>query len=299
MLAKSSNSKPALDRTGQSMAVELCLLRGFELTCAGKFVHVSSSGQRVLAFLALHPRPLPRSYVAEVLWVESTGERAGANLRSTLWRLKKPGLRLIDRAGDCLHLAEHVIVDVHETEARARRVLDPDYFGDERDAVELTNSGELLPAWYEDWVLIERERQRQLLLHALESLCERFTRRRSFGPAIAAGIAAVQGEPLRETAHRALIQAYVAEGNLGEAIRQYHTCKRLLQEQLGLEPSTDLTESVRKLFQRQAPIQEWAEPPRHSGVRQPDLSSARLPAAFRPRHGCFVPVSDAPVTTKS
>jgi DNA-binding SARP family transcriptional activator len=188
-------------------------------------------------------------------------------------------LRLIDRAGDCLHLARHVIVDVHETEALARRVLDPNYLDDERDAVELTDSGELLPAWYEDWVLIEREKQRQLLLHALESLCERFTRRRSFGPAIAAGIAAVQGEPLRESAHRALIQAYVAEGNLGEAIRQYSKCKRVLQEQLGLEPSADLTESVRKLFQRETPVEGWAEPPRHGSVTQPDVS----PSPLQPR----------------
>ena len=36
--------------------------------------------------------------------------------------------------------------------------------------------GELLPDWYDDWVLLERERFRQLRLHALDALCDDLTR---------------------------------------------------------------------------------------------------------------------------
>ena len=51
------------------------------------------------------------------------------------------------------------------------------------------------------------------------------------------GLAAVAGEPLRESAHRALITAYLAEGNRSEALRQYRFFRHLLADELGLEPS--------------------------------------------------------------
>ena len=104
-------------------------------------------------------------------------------------------------------------------------------------------AGEILPDWYEDWVLIEREHFRQLRLHALEALCVELTAAGRFAEAAEAGLAAVEGEPLRESAHRALIGTYLAEGNPGEAIRQYQFFGRCLQDQLGLEPSELMEDS--------------------------------------------------------
>jgi DNA-binding SARP family transcriptional activator len=75
-------------------------------------------------------------------------------------------------------------------------------------------------------VLLDRERTRQLSLHALEALCSRWTEMRRFGQAVQAGLAAVAGEPIRESAHRILMKAHLAEGNPGEAIRQYRTYER-------------------------------------------------------------------------
>jgi DNA-binding SARP family transcriptional activator len=70
------------------MARQLSLLGGFELRCAGQEVAVSGSGQRLLA---LQARPLERLWVAGTLWIDATEERAGASLRSALWRLPQPG----------------------------------------------------------------------------------------------------------------------------------------------------------------------------------------------------------------
>ncbi len=56
-----------------------------------------------------------------------------------------------------------------------------------------------------------------------------------------AGLAAVAGEPLRESAHRALISAYLAEGNPGEAVRQYRRYCAILHKELRLEPSAQMT----------------------------------------------------------
>jgi DNA-binding SARP family transcriptional activator len=110
-----------------------------------------------------------------------------------------------------------------------------------------TLTRDLLAGWYEDWVLIERERFRQLRLHALEAICERLVALGRFGEAVEAGLAAVAGEPLRESAHRALIQAYLAEGNPWEGVRQFRSYAQLLREELGAETSPMMRDLVQGL----------------------------------------------------
>ena len=97
-------------------------------------------------------------------------------------------------------------------------------------------AGDLLPGWYDEWVVAEREHFRQLRLHALEKLCEQLTDEGRFGEAVEAGLVAVSGEPLRESAHRVLIRAYLKEGNRGEAIRQYEACRQVLAAGAGHRP---------------------------------------------------------------
>ena len=97
---------------------------------------------------------------------------------------------------------------------------------------------DLLSDWNEDWVLIERERFRQARLHALEALCDRYSEAGLMMPTIQAGLAAVTADPFRESAHRALIsRAHLREGNRSEALRQYSSYRRMLDEELGIEPA--------------------------------------------------------------
>jgi DNA-binding SARP family transcriptional activator len=84
-----------------------------------------------------------------------------------------------------------------------------------------------------------------LRLRALDTLCERLTRAGRLDAALEVGLAAVAGEPLRESSHRALIRVHLADGNVAEAIRQYRLCRRLLREQLDLEPSDQMAELLR------------------------------------------------------
>jgi pentatricopeptide repeat protein len=62
--------------------------------------------------------------------------------------------------------------------------------------------------------------------------------------AIEAGLSAVAAAPHRESAHRALIRAYVKEGNLSEAVGQYDRCRRIFVEELGIEPSETLSREL-------------------------------------------------------
>ena len=223
----------------------LTLLNSFELVVAGSPVRLPVSAQRLLAFIALRDHPVQRPYVAYSLWLESPEARAQANLRSALWRIHRHGVTLLQVSGNRLSLDRGVAVDLREAEATARDVAEAVNDPGEVDISVL--SGDVLPDWYDDWVVFERERYRQLRLHALEVLCERLTAAGRVDEALQAGLTAVAAEPLRETAHLAVIRAHLAEGNACEAIRQLQFCRRLMREHLGIEPSERVHELVRGL----------------------------------------------------
>jgi DNA-binding SARP family transcriptional activator len=216
--------------------VKLSLLQGFQLECADIEVDLPLSSQRVLAFLALQLRPQTRSYVAATLWTNFKEERAGASLRSALWRINHCGYPLIAADARTLRLMPDVVVDLRESARSAQEVLRGQTKG-RAVRVDGLTAGDLLPGWYEEWVVTEREHFRQLRLHALEELCEQLTEEGRFGQAVEAGLAAVCGEPLRESAHRVLIRAYLQEGNRAEAIRQYEACREVLRRELNIDPS--------------------------------------------------------------
>jgi DNA-binding SARP family transcriptional activator len=230
---------------------QLHLLGGFELRLRDgledQLVPVTGGSQRLTAFLALHNRQLLRTHVAGTLWPDVPTQRANANLRAALWRLPPPCRPVIDASSCHLRLAAIVAVDLHAAAECARRLLDRSEHcsADDLSAAALLGfSRDLLPDWYDDWVLVERERFHQLRLHALETLCERLTAAGRYGEAVDAGLAAVRAEPLRESGHRALIRAYTAEGNHAEAGRQYDLCRRMLLDELGVEPSVHLRNLV-------------------------------------------------------
>jgi DNA-binding SARP family transcriptional activator len=222
----------------------LNVLNGFELRRGGKAVPVSSGVQRLLVFLALHARPLHRAYVAARLWLDVPESRASANLRSTLWRAHRLGIGLVTVSGSHVTLTPEVVVDVSVASAQARRLLAGTANPSELGVAQHILAGELLPDWYEDWVVFERERYRQLALHALDTLAHRLTELGRFGEAAEAAFAAIAGEPLRESAHRALIRVHLAEGNPNEALRHYRMYRTRLGEQLGLAPSSTMNELV-------------------------------------------------------
>jgi DNA-binding SARP family transcriptional activator len=225
--------------------VQLGLLKGFELRHRGQIVRLPLSAQRLLAFLAIHDRALQRLYVAGTLWIDSSQDSANANLRTTLWRLRRPGCDLVEATPTELALAGSVVVDLRGAMQTAQRVLAHD--GDSSDLGALCVAGDLLPDWYDDWLLVERERFRQMRLHALEALAEDLVSTGRFAAAAEAALAAVAAEPLRESAHRVLVKLHLAEGNIGEAIRQYRTYSSLLYDGLGLEPSPAMENLVRSL----------------------------------------------------
>jgi DNA-binding SARP family transcriptional activator len=228
-------------------SIALGLLNSFSLHSGPERVHIPITAQRLLAFLALYPEPQPRCHVAAALWTEATTDRAAGSLRSVLWRLGRIHRRGLVAGHDELRLADDVEVDVHRAWREATRVLDGEV-GDRLVTEDLAH--DILPDWEDEWIRPERDRFRQIRLHALEVLSGRLAGERRYGDAVGAAMIAVAGDPLRETAHRALIVAYLAEGNRGEALHHYRTCHRLFQDRLGMPPSRALDDVIEEALAR-------------------------------------------------
>lgn len=218
----------------------LRLLGTFRFEVSGGAVAVEAPGQRLLAFLALN-RSVSRSVLAGTLWPDAAEGHAQGSLRTALWRLRRCGEPVVDSRGETLSLREDVTVDVHTFVRTALRVVDADGAQGEEPCPGLLFAGDLLPGWDEEWVLFERERLRQLRLHALESLSARLIRSGRHALALDAALTCVSIEPLRESAHRAVVAVHLAEHNAVEAVRQYGAFRRLVREELGLEPSARFT----------------------------------------------------------
>jgi DNA-binding SARP family transcriptional activator len=235
---------PALRRDSPSDAAEdgtlLGLLGGFDLRHGAEQIGLPLTAQRLVAFLALRHRAVQRIFVSGTLWAESSQDAANASLRTALWRLRRPSCELVCATATHVSVTPGIVVDVFEATAAASRVTRD--AGASRDDLErLVVAEELLPDWYDDWVILDRERFRQTRMHALETLSETFSDAGRYGDAIEAGLSAVAGEPLRESAHRAVVRAHLAHGNRADALRQYTLFRRLLAAQLGLEPSSLMT----------------------------------------------------------
>ncbi|WP_345537707.1 AfsR/SARP family transcriptional regulator [Phytohabitans rumicis] len=199
----------------------LTLLGGFALRVDGVLVPLRMNAQRLVAFLGIEGRSF-RSAVAAALWPDVDAERALARLRTAMWRLRRTVPRLLRAEGEGIALAAQLRVDIHDVE---RAAAGTPYVGD------------LLPGWYDDWVLYERERLRQTSLRARETQAARHLAAGRWAEALSIALDVVRLEPLRESAHRTVMEVHLAEDNIGEALRQYVLLSRLLDVELGVRPS--------------------------------------------------------------
>lgn len=280
----SSALMPAGHITG---IVQLSVVGGFALLVDARSVTVPLAVQRLLAFLALHGRPVTRSFVAGSLWADVTEQRAVANLRATLWRTPPTGGELITCTRTQLALGLGVMVDLPDVEERARRLLErwpprtpprgiPTQAGPLDGGVTTAPSvssrpeeefiTDLLPGWDDEWVVLARERLRQLRLHALEALTRSYLSAGDTARAVDIAVQTVAAEPLRESARRVLIEAHLAEGNVCEAVRECERYQKSLFETLGLRPSPMLNALIDDRYRSQDAVQ----------VSRPDLSPAEV-----------------------
>jgi DNA-binding SARP family transcriptional activator len=230
------------------------LLRRLELSGGNSPLRVQPSGERLLACLAVRRDLATRPEAAAALWPDCPDARAASNLRSVLWRQPghSEGAVVSTRAGK-LALALDVAVDLAETSGRlAGRAA----IGHEVSTGLLPQ--ELGPGWPETWLITTREWFRQVRLRALEKMCDQHRDAGHADSALAAGLATVACDPLRDSAHRRLALIRLSEGNLAVAPRQYHVYRELDRPELGLPPSSQFRRFVAPLMGLLTGPPEWA-----------------------------------------
>lgn len=207
--------------------------------------------QALLAYLAMHPGAASsRDSLAGFLWSGTTDEHARHNLRQTLFALRQaitPDPFIVE--GELVGLRENAVsVDVAAFERGVgqgtREAL--------REATALYGS-ELLEglrvdeAPFDDWLAAERQRLRELALTALEKLLALDLTAGALEQAVATGLRLLALDPLRESAHRTLMDAYVRQGRRTAAVRQYQRCVEVLQRELGVAPEAATTRRFREI----------------------------------------------------
>ncbi len=227
----------------------LRLLGGFRVEQGDSVLAPPSGGQRLLAILGTRGA-MSRTAAAGILWPDVPERHAQGSLRTTLWRLGRIHPQLVETAADRLDLASGIEVDLRSFTLSATRLINRTALEDCDDLdTSISMTGELLPGWYEDWVLYERERVRQLRLRALEALATHLCRRGSYAAAIDIALEAIQLEPLRESAHHTLITVHLHEENVIEAVRHFRSFSQLLRDELGVE----LSPRIAALISNQVP----------------------------------------------
>lgn len=240
-MARKSPSRSTLSIEGDRVSTRLCLFGGPELVRHGRRVSLPEGSKRVLAFVAMHHRPVDRRLVAGTLWPQVGDLRASGNLRTALWRLRATGIDVIVLSSLTLTLQPGIEVDIRQLRGWTDRVLSDRPGPEERRLPRWgPETPVLLPGWYDDWVLFERERLRHRMLCALERLSGIQLAAGRHVDAIEAALRAVELDPLRESAQRALIRAHLALGNVADAWRMYEAYRSVLDRELGVGPSPEL-----------------------------------------------------------
>ncbi len=219
--------------------------------------------QSLLAYLVLHRiAPQDRSHLAFLLWPDSTEAQAHTNLRKLLYQLRQA----FPDADHFLQANKHSLqwqttthaswtLDVQDFEQalaqaeQAEQTQDTKAMRQALDQVMHVYRGDLLPNCYDEWILPERDRLRQMYLQAAERLIALLEQERDYDAAITAAQQLLRHEPLHEATYRQLMRLYALRGDRAAALRVYHTCARILERELGAEPGKATQAAYESLLQ--------------------------------------------------
>jgi DNA-binding SARP family transcriptional activator len=221
----------------------LRLLGGFDLRRGSQLVDVPLSVQRLLGFLALQDRALPRCYIADTLWPDADEARAHANLRTALWRLHSAHHAIVDVTPVELALSPEVPVDIRTVHNAVREYRRSGALPEPESLLDI--HGELLPGCWDCWVAFERERLRHEAVELLEASSHACLARGEFHLATMLGLSAVECDPLRESANVLTVRVRLLAGDRSGAIRYARRYAQLLKDELSLPPPPPLVELLR------------------------------------------------------
>jgi DNA-binding SARP family transcriptional activator/tetratricopeptide (TPR) repeat protein len=259
----------------------LTLLGGFQARLASgpPLALPTKKIQALLAYLALPAgREHARDKLAALLWGELSQGHARNSLRQALFALRqavapvRPACLRVEGATIAL-TPDAVDVDaatferlVGERTPEALAQAVELYRGDLLDGITLQEPP------FEEWLMGERERLRELAVEALAGLLAFQRAAWAADAALQTGLRLIALDPLQESVHRTLMRLYAQLGRRATALRQYQICVGVLRRELGVEPEADTRRLYEEILQRRRP-------------REPDGGTAHdlgAPAALPP-----------------
>lgn len=238
-----------------SGSLTLQLFGWWRLCHRGRGIELGGREQRLTALLALRGTR-PRLHIAATLWPDTREDKALASLRAAVLRTQRraPGLLVASRSTIGLH--PDVAVDVRDLVGSIEKseATCANGTGGILETRSLLECEELLPGWYDDWVLFEREQLQHRRLRALEVMARQALDRGDLEAAVNAAVAATRIEPLLESARSVTIMARLRLGDPAGAAREFHSYRRHLRQELGVEPSPQFTELLRPVIPISRPV---------------------------------------------
>jgi DNA-binding SARP family transcriptional activator len=223
----------------------LRLLGRWQLVADGEDVGLGHREERLTALLGLTGQS-SRLHVAGTLWPESTDARALASLRRAVLQTQQrcPGLLQADRLS--IGLDADVEVDVDQVRRAAAATEDAIAEGQGEAGALLGQlvGDELLPGWYDDWVLPERDGLEQLRVKALERIARQALKAGHLELSVDAARAASDIDSLQESATELLIRAHLGRGDPGSAVLEFGRYRDAVREELGVPPSRPILELI-------------------------------------------------------
>lgn len=248
--------------------------------------------QAILAYLVLQRnRHHWREELAGVFWPEYEECRARKCLNTALWRLRRVlepdgvarGTYLMtDSLGEVAFNcdSDHQL-DIAEFEDVTGLVLSrPVEAMNECAADSLERgmrlySGQLLEAFYDDWILGERDRLQCLFLRSLAYLMRYYCRIGDIDRSISCGTRILRLDPLCEEVHREMIRILIGSGQRAKAVQQYRICCEVLANELGVSPSEETRALYAKLVPQAVPDRRGSDSERAEHRRpQPACAEA-------------------------
>jgi predicted ATPase/DNA-binding SARP family transcriptional activator len=247
----------------------------------------------LLAYLAYHAhRSHPRELLIELLWPGSDPRAGSVNLRTAIAsarrQLEPPGVpagAVLIANRDCIRLNPDVCeTDVARFETALKTAARRDALAQKAqrlaEAAELYR-GELLPGYFDDWVLAERQRLLESYLKVLSELAESCEAASDGYGALQWARRAVVADPLREEAHQRLIRLLTAAGQPESALRQYRDLERLLRVELQAAPEAALRALARELEAQVAAVHR-VDRPRHEAAPMAPIKSSNAGTPANP-----------------
>lgn len=225
---------------------QLCLFRSWQLLWGAEVVHVAARQQRLITALAING-PRPRRYIVGLLWPEHPEPRAMESLRVSVHIITRQVPGLLINGGAVLSLSELANVDLHRIRTQIRQLNRAGLNGGTRSFLHELRHAELLPGWYEDWIVFEQARLRQDRLRALLVIARESLVRCDYEVAVEACEIALELEPLYERAVGLLIQAHRQQGMNASALIAFEKYQAQLEADMGISPSGELQRLISRV----------------------------------------------------